>query len=68
MDIFELTHKTTGHNAGGDKIDVRVVGRNGRVWTIEEAGQLIINNRAKFLYKGEVVTDLAVLPEIPDGT
>ena len=62
MDVFKLTHKTIGHNIGGDKIDIRVVGPQG-VWSIEEAGRLIITKRAVFLYRGEPVTDLAILPE-----
>ena len=41
MDIFELTHKTTGQNIGGVKIDISVVGWDGRVWSIDEAGRLI---------------------------
>jgi len=53
MDIFELTCKTTGHNIGGDKIPINVVGRGDRVWSIEEACRLIISNQA---------TDLAMLP------
>jgi hypothetical protein len=69
MDIFELTHKTMGNNPGGAKIPISVVGRNGQEWSIEEASQLIINNRAKFLYQGREVTDLDMLPEHhPDGT
>jgi hypothetical protein len=67
MDIFELTHKTTGQNIGGVKIDISVVRRGGRVWSIEEAGGLIITGQVKFLYDGKVVTDLAVLPEVADG-
>ncbi len=68
MDIYELTHKTTGQNIGGIKIDIGVVGRCGRVWPIEEAGRLIIASQVKFLYDGKVVTDLAVLPEVADGS
>jgi hypothetical protein len=62
MDIFELTHKSTGHNIGGTKIDISVVGPQD-VWSIEEAARLIITKRAVFLYHGEPVTDLAILPE-----
>ena len=65
MDIFELTHKTMGHNPGGAKIPISVVGRNGQEWSIEEASQLIINNRAKFLYRGKEVTDLDMLSWTP---
>ena len=68
MEIFELTHKTTGHNVGGCKIDISVVGRGGRVWSTAEAARLIITNQAKFLYDGNVVANLDVLPEIPDST
>jgi hypothetical protein len=67
MDVVELSHKTRGHNLGGFRIDLTVVSRDGKVWSIEEAGQLIITNRVKFLYESEVVTDLAVLPEIPNA-
>jgi len=66
MDVFELTHKTTGQNIGGIKIDISLVGRSGRIWSIEEAGRLIITGQVKFLYDGNVVTDLAVLPEVAD--
>jgi hypothetical protein len=62
MDVFELSNKTTGHNIGGDKIDISVVGPQG-VWSIEEAGRLIITKQVIFLYRGEPVTDLAILPE-----
>jgi hypothetical protein len=44
-----------------------VVGRDGRVWSIDEAGRLMITGQAKFLYDGKVVTDLAVLPEVAHG-
>ena len=66
MNVFELTHKTTDQNIGGVKIDISVVGRGGRIWSIEEAGRLIITGQVKFLYDGNVVTDLAVLPEVAD--
>ena len=62
MDVFELTHKTTGYNIGGDKINMSVAGPRG-VWSIEEAARLIITKRAVFLYRGEPVTDLVILPE-----
>jgi len=64
-DVFELSHKTTSHNIGGHKIDVSVVGRDGRVWSIEEAGRLIVSGQAVFLYRGEPVKDLSILPERP---
>jgi len=67
MDIFELTHKTTGWNIGGIKIDLSVVERGGRVWTIEEACRLIITGQTKFLFDGRLVTDLAVLPDMTGG-
>jgi hypothetical protein len=63
MDMFELSHKTTRHNLGGGKVDLSVVGRDGRVWSVEEASRLIISGQAVFLYRGERVTDLAMLPE-----
>jgi hypothetical protein len=63
MRFFELTHRTTGYNAGGDKIDVGVGGRNG-AWSIAEAAELIITGQAKFFrYDGELVTSLEMLPE-----
>jgi hypothetical protein len=65
MDVFELTHKTTGYNVGGFKIDVSIVGRGARAWSIEEAGRLWLTGQARFLYRGEWLTNLSILPEGP---
>ena len=63
MEVFELTHTMTGRNLGDY---ISVVGKSGRVWSIYDASRLIIKNEAIFLYGGEVVTDLAMLPAIPN--
>jgi hypothetical protein len=65
MDVFELTHKTTGMNGGSVKVDVGVAGRHGREWSMEEACRLIVTRQAVFLYRGQLVTDISVLPEKP---
>jgi hypothetical protein len=63
MDVFELTHKRIGYNAGGTKIDLCVVSRDGREWSMEAASRLIISGQAIFLYRGEQLADLSALPE-----
>jgi hypothetical protein len=65
MDVFELTHKVSGKNAGGAKVDTGVVGRDGKTWSIQEASQIIIRGQAKFLHAGKEGTDLDMLPEKP---
>jgi hypothetical protein len=68
MDLFELTHKKTAYHTSGFKIDIAVVGRGGRVWSIEEAGRLILSNQAKFFHGGKEATSLDMIPEGPDAS
>jgi hypothetical protein len=65
MHVFEVTHRTTGYNGGGFKVDVGLVGRGGRTWSTEEASRLVISRRAVFLYHAERLIDLSLLPEQP---
>ena len=74
MDVIELTHKKTDYNIGGVKIDVSVVARDGREWSIHEASRLmfdleingvVVQRGAKFQYRGEPVNNLSLLPEQP---
>jgi len=65
MHVFEVTSKATGYNGGGFNVDVGLVGRGGRAWSIEEASRLVISRRAIFLYRGERLTDLSILPKQP---
>jgi hypothetical protein len=62
MDVFELTHKVMARNGGGESIPVRVVDRDGKFWPVAEACRLTIKRQAAFLYRSELLTDLAMLP------
>jgi hypothetical protein len=63
MDLFELSHKRMIVTPGGFEVPAAVVGRQ-REWSIEAACRLIISREALFLYRGDVVTDLTMLPEV----
>jgi hypothetical protein len=62
MDVFQLTHKVRGRNGGDEPVPVDVVERGGRSWSIAEACRLTIAGKAAFMYRGELLTDLAILP------
>jgi hypothetical protein len=62
MEFFELSHKQMITRPDGCKVPVAVVGRRGE-WSIPEACRLIIRRDAMFFYRGDVVRDLATLPE-----
>jgi hypothetical protein len=69
MDLIELSHRTTAiHATRRFKIDTGVVDRHGTAWSIERAAQLIISHQARFLYQGERVWNLDMLPEGTDIT
>ena len=57
----ELTHTLLDRNGGGVLVPVGVLGRSGRVWSIEEAC-FLMGRQAQFLYRGERVTRLSMLP------
>jgi hypothetical protein len=65
MHVLEVTHRTTGYNGGGFTVDVGLVGRGGRGWSMEEASKLLWAREAVFLYRGERLTDLSILPRQP---
>lgn len=60
--VCELTHKTMGQNGGGEWVPVGVVGRDGRTWPMEEALRLRYAGEVVFLYRGEKLNNLMLLP------
>lgn len=51
MEIFEIRSKRIGRNAHGDDVETHIVGPNG-IWTIQEAANLVLQGKAKFVYQG----------------
>jgi hypothetical protein len=62
LDVCELTHKTMGQNGGGEWVPVCVVARDGRAWSMEEAVRLRYAGEVVFLYRGEKLDNLMLLP------
>jgi hypothetical protein len=62
LDVCELTHKTMGQNGGGEWVPIGVVARDGRAWSIEEAVRLRYAREVVFVYRGEKLDNLMLLP------
>ena len=65
MEIYELGCKRMTNNIDEKPVDDKVVALHGKEWPIKEAADLVLTRRAKFLYQGDEVTNLDMLPECP---
>jgi hypothetical protein len=66
LEVCELTHKTMGRFGGGEWVPIGVVGCDGRAWSIAEAVRLRCAGAVAFLYRGEKLDNLMLLPAQKD--
>ena len=59
--FYEITCKRVKKNLGGVVFDSRIIGPEGE-WSTKEGADLMFRKEAIFLHKGEILTDLNMLP------
>lgn len=63
VEIYDLRCKRMKTNIGGERVEDKIVAKNGQEWSIGDAARLIMDKKAVFIHEGKVVADLDTLPE-----